>query len=415
MVSVGIDFGTSNTGIAICKNGVTRMLKYEQSGLKSLGSYIYFPPNNATLPVIGLPGKDLFYQEGVKGRLIRGIKRALPRKSIAKIKIYRHTYTLEDLIAFILREVVQLLDSNELLDKDTRIFAGRPSVFSDERLDNDLALERLKKAYSLVGLDNVTFVEEPVAAAWFYRSELKPDSTVLFVDAGGGTTDFSLVTYHGTRKDQFVLHGTGGIAIAGQSVDGDIVYEKVGPVLGRDIEYETYPGKTGHLSKNFYTAIRDPDEIMRYIKPRTFMEISYARHKSNRPEPFQNLEYIFNHHLSTYLLDQAEAAKVEVSEKPEAKISVDKVPWPFTAQLAGNELTQVAELSLTSIHKSLTQFLEQHQAHSQKIGFVVLTGGLSKSPIIKELIQKSLPDAVYLTKSTDCITQGLAQWGEGAS
>ena len=412
MVAVGIDFGTSNTGIAVCKDGVTRMLKYEQSGLKSLGSYIYFPPNNATDPVIGLPGKDLFYRDEVKGRLIRGIKRALPRKSIARIKIYKHTYTLEDLIAFILRGVVQLLDTNDLLDKNTQIFAGRPSVFSDERMDNELALERLRKAYALVGLDYVTFVEEPVAAAWFYRAELKPDSTVLFVDAGGGTTDFSLVTYHGTSKDQFVLHGTGGLPVAGQSVDGDIVYEKIGPYLGRDIEYETYPGKTGNLSKNFYSAIRDPDEIMRYIKPRTFMEISYARHRSNQPEPFQNLEYIFNHRLSTYLLDQAESAKVELSDDIEkAPIAIDKVPFPFSTDLKREELSQIAQPSLSAIHNSLTQFLEDHAAHRDKIGFVVLTGGLSKSPIIKQLIQKSLPDAVYLTKSTDCITQGLAQWG----
>ncbi len=413
MVSVGIDFGTSNTGVAICKDGVTRMLKHGQSGLKSLGSYIYFPPNNATEPVIGLAGKDLFYRDEVKGRLIRGIKRALPRKAISKIKIYRHTYMLEDLIAFILRDVVKLLAANELLDANTKIFAGRPSVFSDERMDNDLALERLQKAFAIAGLPHVTFVEEPVAAAWFYRAELKPGSTVLFVDAGGGTTDFSLVTYNGARRDQFILHGTGGIPVAGQSVDGDIVYEKLGPVLGRDIEYETYPGKTGTLSKNFYTALRDPDEIMQYIKPRTFMEISYARNKSQNHQPFQNLEYIFNHRLSTYLLDRCEGAKVQLSEDTdEAGIAVEKVPFPFTAKLETKELSTIAAPTLNAIHKALTHFLNEHESLKGKIGYVVLTGGLSKSFIVRDLIQKSLPDAVYLTKSTDCITQGLAQWGE---
>jgi hypothetical chaperone protein len=412
MVSIGIDFGTSNTGVAIHRNGVTNMLKYDNIGLKSLGSYIYFPPNNTTNPVIGALGKELFYQEQVKGRLIRGIKRALPKKSIARVKIYRQTFKIEDLVAIILKEVVRLLERDNLLNEQIEIYAGRPSVFSDERMDNDLALERLKKAYALAGLHNITFIEEPVAAAWYYRNELKANSKVLFVDIGGGTTDFSLVTYQGSGTNHITLHGTGGLAIAGQSIDGDIVYEKLGPALGRDKEYETYPGKRGTLSKNFYMALRDPDEIMRYIKPATFMEISYARNKNEDNVPYINLDFIFRQHLSTYLLDRAENAKIQLSALNDSTtVSIDKVPFPFNAQLQNTELPKLADHSLSAIQKSLTQFLNTTKPESNIIDYVVLTGGMSQSPVVQQAIKNIVPNAIYLTKSTDCIALGLAEWG----
>ena len=234
----------------------------------------------------------------------------------------------------------------------------------------------------------------------------------MFVDIGGGTTDFSLVTYQGAGANHIVLHGTGGIPIAGQSIDGDIVYEKLGPALGRDKEYETYPGKRGTLSKNFYMALRDPDEIMRYIKPATFMEISYARNKNVNNVPYINLDFIFRHHLSTYLLDRAENAKVQLSAlNDSATVSIDKVPFPFSVELQNTELAKLAHQSLSAIEKSLIQFLDTTKPESGIIDYVVLTGGMSQSPVVQQAIKDIIPNAIYLTKSTDCIALGLAEWG----
>jgi len=68
---------------------------------------------------------------------------------------------------------------------------------------DETARELTLAAAAAAGLTQVTLLEEPLAAfyAWLHRhaadwqQQLTPDSYILVVDVGGGTTDFSLVRY----------------------------------------------------------------------------------------------------------------------------------------------------------------------------------------------------------------------------
>ena len=87
-------------------------------------------------------------------------------------------------------------DDEELYLENQIINITVPASFDEAA--RDLTLE----SAALAGLNDVTLLEEPLAAfyAWLIRHEtnwsryVKPDELILVCDVGGGTTDFTLIT-----------------------------------------------------------------------------------------------------------------------------------------------------------------------------------------------------------------------------
>ena len=87
-------------------------------------------------------------------------------------------------------------DDEELYLENQIINITVPASFDE--VARDLTLE----SAALAGLNDVTLLEEPLAAfyAWLMRHEtdwsrhVKPDELILVCDVGGGTTDFTLIT-----------------------------------------------------------------------------------------------------------------------------------------------------------------------------------------------------------------------------
>jgi len=91
-------------------------------------------------------------------------------------------------------------DDEELYLENQIINITVPASFDE--VARDLTLE----SAALAGLNDVTLLEEPLAAfyAWLIRHEtdwsrhVKPDELILVCDVGGGTTDFTLITLRET-------------------------------------------------------------------------------------------------------------------------------------------------------------------------------------------------------------------------
>ncbi len=88
---------------------------------------------------------------------------------------------------------------------------GRPVRFVTKNPDGDAAaVEALGEIARKAGFANVEFQFEPIAAAMTYRMQVRRRAVALIVDAGGGTSDFSIVeldpmtaaarTPHGRQK-----------------------------------------------------------------------------------------------------------------------------------------------------------------------------------------------------------------------
>jgi hypothetical chaperone protein len=228
--AIGIDFGTTNSSIAYVNNSDdVRLAKFPYLGslTDSYRSLLYLQRvkeggANTLKSWTGPEGIEHYLSAEVKGRLIQSLKSFLSSRNLRGTEVFGRQYTLEDLIARILRDLREKAEQQFGISIRSAV-AGRPVHFSGaEKVEDDSYAEsRLRSAFELAGYESVEFEMEPVAAAHYYESILDHDELILIGDFGGGTSDFSLVHVGpGVRRRGRALGdivGNAGVGIAGTS------------------------------------------------------------------------------------------------------------------------------------------------------------------------------------------------------
>lgn len=245
---IGLDFGTTNSAIAVADaGGVARLASFGDDGgtTTSFRSILYFPPKDKSTTVkaetkAGPEAISSYLEADSKGRLILSIKSYLGSRLFTSTQINGRYYTLEDLIAIILRRLRTTV-IEQFGVSAASVVIGRPVRFAgaENEVDETLALNRLRTAADLAGFSEVTFELEPVAAAYQYETQLDHDELVLIGDFGGGTSDFTLAQLGPGRKrtGRNPVVGTSGVAIAGDTFDSRIMMNLVAPKLGLGSHY----------------------------------------------------------------------------------------------------------------------------------------------------------------------------------
>src|ERR1039458_3514894 len=243
--AIGIDFGTTNSSIACaeCSDEV-QLAKFPYLGslTDSYRSLLYLQRVkeggvNTLKSWTGPEGIEHYLSAEVKGRLIQSLKSFLTSRNLRGTEVFGRQYTLEDLIARILRDLREKAEHQFGIDIRSAV-AGRPVHFSGaEKVEDDSYAEgRLRSAFELAGYESVEFEMEPIAAAHYYESILDHDELILIGDFGGGTSDFSLVHVGpGVRRRGRALGdivGNAGVGIAGDAFDAKIIRHLVSPALG---------------------------------------------------------------------------------------------------------------------------------------------------------------------------------------
>ena len=106
---IGLDFGTTNSAIAVADAGQHATLaQFGEGATTSFRSILYFPPKDrsATGKAETTAGPDAissYLEADTKGRLILSVKSYLGSRLFTSTQINGRYYTLEDLIAIILR------------------------------------------------------------------------------------------------------------------------------------------------------------------------------------------------------------------------------------------------------------------------------------------------------------------------
>jgi hypothetical chaperone protein len=218
--SVGIDFGTTNSTIAVTgqdRNITTAKFQFGDQLTETFRSVLYFEQvrsgERKHLSALAGPKAILQYlRSEQKGRLIQSLKSYLASRLLTSTSVMGRPYLLEDLIAFLIRSLRE--EAEATLGKlGGTVVVGRPVRFlsAESKEDDDWAVTRLRKALLSAGFDQVVFEYEPVGAAYYYEMRLDHDELVLVADFGGGTSDFSLLRVGPTdrkSKDQRNILGT---------------------------------------------------------------------------------------------------------------------------------------------------------------------------------------------------------------
>ena len=199
---IGIDFGTTNSSIAYADNSdEVQLAKFPYLGdlTDSYRSLLYLQQvrkgGAKTLKSwTGPEGIEHYLSADAKGRLIQSLKSFLTSRMLQGTEVFGRRYTLEDLIARILRDLREKAERQFGIDIRSAV-VERPVHFAgaEKAEDDSYAEGRLRSAFELAGYEFADFEMEPIAAAHYYESLLDHDELILIGDFGGGTSDFSLV------------------------------------------------------------------------------------------------------------------------------------------------------------------------------------------------------------------------------
>ena len=167
--AVGLDFGTTNSALAIAKSdGMVRLAQFRDGA--TFRSIIYFEEHDSTrtkLRVVAGPDAIQNYL-GAKtpGRLIQSMKSYLASRLFTQTQIIGETYAIEDLISILLRHLRKSAEE-QFGNLGSTLVVGRPVHFSGARdaIDDEFAVSRLRVAFGNAVFTNVHFLPEPMADA----------------------------------------------------------------------------------------------------------------------------------------------------------------------------------------------------------------------------------------------------------
>jgi molecular chaperone DnaK (HSP70) len=204
---VGIDLGTTNSEIAIYRNGRPEVLADER-GRIILPSVVALSETGELLVGEEARNQYLLYPE----RTIRSIKRRMGSND--QVRLGDRDYTPQEISAMILSRLKEI----------ARQALGRPvqkAVITVPAYFSDAQRQATREAGEIAGLEVVRIINEPTAAALVYEAAQHQGKRILVYDLGGGTFDVSVVRIEGGVVEVISSHGNN--HLGGDDFDHKIV------------------------------------------------------------------------------------------------------------------------------------------------------------------------------------------------
>ena len=222
-LAVGIDLGTTNSVVAVSRDGQPEILR-DGDGKALVPSVVAYAADRSA--VVGGAARNLLLDrpEDVIGSVKRLMGRGVEdMKSLAgtlpfdiepadgdaagmvRLNVSGHRLTPVEISAEILKALKQRAESH-LGGKVERAVVTVPAYF------DDAARAATKDAARLAGLEVLRLVNEPTAAALAYGLDKQAEGLYAVYDLGGGTFDISLLRL---EKGVFQVLATGGDAALG--------------------------------------------------------------------------------------------------------------------------------------------------------------------------------------------------------
>src|ERR1044071_7710719 len=394
---IGLDFGTTNSAIAVAGSDRHATLATFADDLAAFRSVLYFPakergsPQQNTETKAGPEAINSYLDADTKGRLIVSIKSYLASSLFTSTNINGRNYTLEDLIAIILRRLrMRVMDQFETAA--TRVVLGRPVRFAgaDNPEDEQLALQRLQTAAKLAGFQQISFELEPVAAAYQYETQLDRDELVLIGDFGGGTSDFTLAQLGpGRKKDgRSPVIGTSGGPIAGDTFDSRIMMRLVAPKLGLGSHYVSL-GKELPVPVWVYTQLSSWHHMFLLKDPKTMAVLREVKNQASEPTKVSALIQIITENLGYALYRAVEQTKVELTEKERADFLFTQSIVRLEDSLERWQFESWIQDEIQNIAACVRALLDQCGVKPADIDSIFLTGGSSFVPVVRRYFSRT--------------------------
>ena len=190
---IGIDFGTTNSEVAIAADGGVEVVKSDGDAV--MPSYVGLDPAGTLL--IGWEARNQYalYPD----RTVRSIKRRIG--SGEKVHLGETAYMPQEIAAMIMRRLKERAE-HRLGSRVEKAVITLPAQFSD------IQRQAVRDAGRIAGLEVVRILHEPTAACLAYQNEQRDGvRSVLAFDLGGGTFDVSIVRIEEDIVEVVASHG----------------------------------------------------------------------------------------------------------------------------------------------------------------------------------------------------------------
>lgn len=434
-LKVGIDFGTSNSGVAIYDGHQVRLLPVDPKNVqpeviktilyitREYRAYLgqeaaeaYYRDNvnrqrrfvKQWAGEIDYRGADMHYVRDIyvyvdelkPGRLLQYLKTALRKEGYRGTQIFERYYTPGDLAKTYLTLLKQRAEEvlGESIDAVT---LGRPVKFSESPEQDKKAEETLRQAANEAGFKEIDFELEPIAAALYYEQSISKPQNVIIFDFGGGTLDIAVMRL-GDSKNRKV-YASGGVDIAGSDFDRTIIEKRMLPHFGF--------GRVKHHPEilEMIHAIPDWMALPELGTPINRTILEKAIQAKIAPVRLKALEELIYNDLAFTFYNRVEAGKIELSNNGATVINLEDKNIALWEMYTRYQFEADIRHYLHEVEKVLLDTLAKSGLEPGQIDAIVKTGGSSNIPLFTNMLARIFgKNKVKESNAMSSVVGGLA-------
>jgi molecular chaperone DnaK len=351
---IGIDLGTTNSVVAVMEGSEVKVIPNAE-GNRLTPSVVAFNDKNET--IVGEPAR----RQAVTNpkRTVYSVKRFMGRRhseveseekmvpyqvvggpsEYVKVQIGENQHTPQEISAKVLRKLKEAAESY-LGHRVSKAVITVPAYF------NDAQRQATKDAGQIAGLEVARIINEPTAAALAYGLDKTKDQKIVVFDLGGGTFDVSVLEVAMSGDDQsskvFEVISTNGDTHLG----------------GDDFDQTLVNFVAGQFQKDHGIDLR------------------------KEPMSLQRLQ------------EACEKAKKELSSVPQTDINLPFItadatgPKHLQITISRAKFEELADELIERCRKPVLQALQDAKLKPSEIDEVVLVGGSTRVPKVRQLVKE---------------------------
>ena len=382
---VAIDFGTSNSAVALPQADGVRLVALE-GGLPTMPTAVFY---RADTPTQQFEAERLYgraaiaaYVEGIDGRLMRSMKSILGSSlldqgtDIGAGRAVRY----RDVEVGYLRHLKHCAEQ-EAGRSLPRVVLGRPVFFVDDDAQRDAqAQAALEAAARSVGFTEVEFQYEPIAAALDYEARAPREQLVLVADIGGGTSDFSVVRVGPSRRGRLQrrddILASHGVHLAGTDFDRHVELAAILPLLGYRTLRPAKPGESPReVPSGAYFDLATWHLINTVYAPARIAELRSMKDWYVDARHHRRLMTTVQERLGHALAGAAEQAKIDVAQQGSAQIDLSVLEAALATTLVEAQAAAAIESDLERIVQAAQETARMAGVAPDAIDALYFTGG----------------------------------------
>jgi hypothetical chaperone protein len=391
--AIGLDFGTSNSTVAILENGKPRLIPLEGDH-GTIPSALFFDFESKSDHF----GRDAIerYTDGHGGRLLRSLKSILGTSLMNDAtRIRTRLMPFEEVLGFFIKHIKATAEA-QLGHEVTDVVLGRPVYFvdDDEKADK-LAEQTLENIARAQGFKNIRFQLEPIAAALDYERSLTAECLALIVDIGGGTADFTIAKLvPTTQKSQSASQvlANGGVHIGGTDVDRVLSVSQVMPLLG--LGTKSKDGRR-NLPVWPFNDLATWHRINSLSDARALSQMRAILKDAAEPDLFEQLISLVEHREGHRLAGQVEKAKVALSFEERFETGLAGIDAGLVAFSRLKFEESIAQL-IVRLQEKMQETLAAASLSAAQIDAVFLTGGTTQIPSVQAMLELEFPQSQFV-------------------